>query len=236
MEYTKRNAIPHISVPRLRELMERRQLSGNEICRRANLGMGAVRDILSGKVKTPRLDTVAAISDVLDCDPAYLTGQIDTYHLPSEALVATGVVEAPVIGYVQAGNWVEADFLQDEPLDHVTVTRHPNFPNHDYVIFDVRGDSMDKIAPEGSRVVCVPWDKLGMEPRDGLIVVAERCMAGGAICERTVKRLRQIDGKTILMPESTNAQHKPIVMGRPRAEETVRVLALVVSVVNEIRY
>ena len=68
--------------------------------------------------------------------------------------------------------------------------------------------------------------------KDGMIVVAQRCIGGGAICEITLKRLRIIDGKPILMPESTNPTHKPIEVGGIRSEEEVTILDLAVSVQN----
>ncbi|MGE0108896.1 MAG: helix-turn-helix domain-containing protein [Bdellovibrionales bacterium] len=61
-------------VDNLRLLMEARSLSARRLSLMAGLGATAVRDILDGRAKFPRYDTVEALAGVLEVTPAQLMG------------------------------------------------------------------------------------------------------------------------------------------------------------------
>jgi transcriptional regulator with XRE-family HTH domain len=63
-----------ILIARLTDLMMRQDTNPCEVAEKAGLGFTAVYDIVYGRVKQPRSDTLDAIADVLNVSVAYLTG------------------------------------------------------------------------------------------------------------------------------------------------------------------
>lgn len=62
---------------RIRRRLEVTGLSAWDASKRAGLSHDAIRDIQRGKTKQPRRSTVVALCEVLECDPGYLTGELD---------------------------------------------------------------------------------------------------------------------------------------------------------------
>jgi transcriptional regulator with XRE-family HTH domain len=58
----------------LQELIEERRLNPRQVSLQAGLNATAVRDMLSGRAKSPRYDTLQAIAKVLGTTPAWLMG------------------------------------------------------------------------------------------------------------------------------------------------------------------
>lgn len=104
----------------------------------------------------------------------------------------------PVIGQVQAGSWTEA--VQR------TSGRMPSFsaqPPKNAFGLDVVGDSMNKIADEGTRIVVDPDDK-ALFPGKFYVVLNEHG-------ETTFKQFKVDPAR--LVPCSTNEGHKDILLG-----------------------
>jgi transcriptional regulator with XRE-family HTH domain len=76
MSEPKRKTV-EIDVARLERRLGVVGVTGQEASRRAGLGPDAVRDILRGKTRAPRISTLSALADALECDAAYLTGEQD---------------------------------------------------------------------------------------------------------------------------------------------------------------
>lgn len=119
---------------------------------------------------------------------------------------------APVVGYVQAWFWQEVDENQDVILERIPVIEDPRFKRAEYVAYKVRGDSFDEFVKDGGYVIAVPWSKTFMDARDGLPVVVEQVRDGGALRQRTLKEISVENGETLLIPRSTNPNHKPIAL------------------------
>lgn len=133
----------------------------------------------------------------------------------------------PVMGKVQGGNWREAD-------EDVSDTRKVPVRNDSRYItlrqyaLEVLGDSMDKVFPGGQFIVCVPWADTGRALKHGDLIVAERQKNG--LVEATVKRVKVINGKILLMPESTNPRfQKPLPLDDGDPHEDVKVTGLVIG-------
>lgn len=56
----------HHLIDNLRRLLETKEMSMNELSRRARLGQTGIADIMSGKTGSPRLDTLEKIAAALD--------------------------------------------------------------------------------------------------------------------------------------------------------------------------
>lgn len=104
----------------------------------------------------------------------------------------------PVIGQVQAGNWTEA---VQRPAG--TMPAFSTQPPRNAFGLDVIGDSMNKIAEEGTRIVVDPDDK-ALFPNKYYVVI------NGA-GETTFKQFKADPAR--LVPCSTNDDHQDILLG-----------------------
>lgn len=141
---------------------------------------------------------------------------------------------APVVGWVQADVWQEP--METEPTEFVHTTVHPRFPHAPHMVLDVRGDIFDKIAPNGSQVVAIPFAETGLTaPQNGQVIITEERTqlidsdsANQDSVKRTLWRVRDaVDGTKWLDPESTNSRYKPV-----KLSAHTRVFALVVKVIQ----
>jgi SOS-response transcriptional repressor LexA len=107
-------------------------------------------------------------------------------------------IEVPVIGWVSAGK--VADVGQLEEVDRIVVG---NLAPGEYFATEIVGDSVDRIAPEGARIIVNAADR---NPRDGNFYIFSH--RG----EPTVKRYRSRPVRR-LEPFSTNPDHEPIFIG-----------------------
>lgn len=212
---------------RLADLIATRGVSVNEASMQSIGKLGVIRDIISGRTKNPGYLTLQPISRYLGVSVAYLTGESDNM----DGSGSNNVVSVEVAGSVSAGTWVELDELQQEATESVEAIVDSRFPRMKYTSFKVSGDSMDKVAPDGAHVICVPWADTGLEPTDGAIVVCQQSTAGGSLIERTIKRLRRVKTKWVLEPMSSNPKHKVIEFN---GDTEVSILALVIQVTKKI--
>jgi SOS-response transcriptional repressor LexA len=130
------------------------------------------------------------------CEPSGCTTA--TVRCASRARPARLPIEVPVIGWVSAGK--VADVGQLEEVDRIVVG---NLGSGEYFATEIVGDSVDRIAPEGARIIVNAADR---NPRDGNFYIFSH--RG----EPTVKRYRSRPVRR-LEPFSTNPEHEPIFIG-----------------------
>lgn len=109
----------------------------------------------------------------------------------------------PVRHIVQAGAWFAEDLDAQAFARRLPIGPDPRFPASQW-LEEVRGDSVDRIIPEGGVAQVADWIELGLEPRDGMLVIARAVRDGGLLAERTIKRVRRKGRSVELWPESTN--------------------------------
>ncbi|GAN68309.1 LexA family protein [Acetobacter orleanensis] len=107
-------------------------------------------------------------------------------------------------GFIQAGVWQDTGlFSPQAPLEYVMVAPDERYPGLRRWAFTVRGDSMDKIYPDGTIVVAVSFFDLCRAPKTGDKVIAIRKEHG--LEEATLKEIEILDdGSVALWPRSTN--------------------------------
>lgn len=111
-------------------------------------------------------------------------------------------IDVPVIAWVQAGQLADVSALHDIPdLDTETVD---GLGPGDWFATDVRGDSMDRVSPEGSRVFVNASDRT---------LVAGRYYLFSLRGETTYKRYYD-DPVQRLEPFSTNPANRPIYLAK----------------------
>lgn len=152
---------------------------------------------------------------------ARLLGMSPTEVLKMAGLDLPPAIAVPMISWVAASQFAEVaegiDFSSEYPRIHVDYSRPTLFA------LEVVGDSMDRVAPEGSIIVV---DYLEKELSDRDLAVFSR---DG---ETTFKRFRA-DAKGVwLEPESFNARHAPIL---PAGDTEIEVVGRVVAVPRLLR-
>ena len=112
-----------------------------------------------------------------------------------------------VVGAVQAGQWNES---AEWPQDSHYVVKIVDDRYSQTIGLEVRGDSMNKIYPEGTVLICRNFDAMNELPPVGKRVIVRR-RNENSLTESTVKLLIVDDeGRGVLVPESTNPIYGPI--------------------------
>lgn len=112
-----------------------------------------------------------------------------------------------VEGKAQAGAFLDISVFDedyDKPILHAP--RSTKFPEARQYALQIVGDSMNKVFPDGSYVICANWADTGMRFKHGTRLHVERHQ--GQLTEVTVKRLVIEEGNMFLEPESYNTAHK----------------------------
>lgn len=123
---------------------------------------------------------------------------------PLEVLIdpADQSVRAPLLDEIQAGAFVEAaGDIERHDLRGVTRWVRVDYPKRTIFALQVRGDSMDRIVPEGG-IAVVDYSVKRLENGELGVFRADG--------KATFKRLRRTDTEEWLQPESDNPRHTPI--------------------------
>jgi SOS-response transcriptional repressor LexA len=206
---------------RLRALVKELGLTMAELERRSGVPYDSINKYLRGEVENPRGDTLDRLAKALGTTVVYLrTGLTDRKPLPSRAV--------PYRGKVAAGVWLEID-QAFEPEEWLPFNPVPQYPEGAVYCLTVEGDSIDRIAPQGSVLVCVDLYESGVTIRDGDLVIVERSKQQDGLRETTAKRVRSVPGGLELYPESSNPKWLPIFVPDDRRErdDTLQIKARV---------
>lgn len=201
--------------PIQREIRWRMNAAGynqKSLARAAGLNQTAVRDILKGRSRNPRADTLEALARVLDCTLDELTGSV----------TAVEIEESPravqVIGRAEAGRWVKQ--LESPLWDHYTVVPPPAMrlegaPRFGIEVHDV---SFNKVYNERDVLICVWVDDAERGPKSGDKVLMSRHDNEGRI-EVSIREY-QVDsyGTAWLWPRSTEPEYQQPVRFTPAAQ------------------
>lgn len=202
-------AMISIDRDRLRQLIQERGTTARAVSRAVGSNDTLVRDILSGKSKNARGDTMAKIAEHL----GVAVGDLMTGVEGPDDTAQEQLSELPMIGPVQAGAWLALDdSIQDEPtMMAVAVDRR--YPQTKQWLREVRGDSMNarNIYP-GDLAHIVEIIGSGVNLNSGMIVEVTRSRDGGGLREITLKEVEVRDDGLVLWPRSLN----------PRWNEPVR--------------
>lgn len=134
----------------------------------------------------------------------------------------------PVVGAVQAGYWAEPN---EEQLGEPEIL-HVQLPEMLRSVpvqgLRVEGDSMNKIYPAGTRLICASlYDLHEEDPIAGKRYIVRRTRADGAV-ETTVKEVEQdATGKWWLWPRSTDPRHQEPVPFDAKEGDSIEVTARV---------
>lgn len=201
-------------------------LSEREASRRATGNEFAIRNLKRGS--TPGVDLFQKLAPVLGTSAAYLAygdGAEEGAMLapPQPAWPPRNTI--PLIGEVAAGPWLPVDQEVDAPLyDDIAVPPDPNHPADWQFAAMSRGTSVNKIAPDGSILVCIDLRKARMAPRPRDLVIVEQRRAGGLEIMRTAKRYVETADGYELWPDSTDPRwQQPIAVAKGAHDDGIEI-------------
>ena len=124
--------------------------------------------------------------------------------------------DVPVIGAVQAGQWVESIEWPADERFMISVPPDPRYPSLKRQGFLVRGTSINRVFPEGTILLCISSILAQRDPSPGEYVVVQKRGRDGLI-EVTVKEFQLDDlGAPWLWPRSTDPAHQqPVQLPAP---------------------
>lgn len=192
----------HIFGKNLKALLDDKGISQTKLSKLTGFSEVSVSNWINKR--TPSQSSRVLIADALGCTEQDLMGYSDGYYAKSAGInLTTPTIEpiaatttAPVAGSIAAGDPSEAIEWTDE--------RHYIPPeilaaDPDTFILRLHGDSMNLILPDGCFVAVCP----NLEVKSGDIAAVK---VNGD--DATVKRIKFVDDLVLLIPESTNPEHK----------------------------
>jgi repressor LexA len=178
---------------RVRALRLAAGLSQNDLAEKLETTKATISKIETSAIQ-PSAAWAERLAALLGSDPSVLLFGAVSAGAPTRP---TSVRMVPVIGMIAAGNWREA--IQT-PEGHIAVA---GASPHMFAL-RVFGDSIDKVAPDGSYVT--------IDPTMPALVDGGLYAVQNGDGDATVKRFRKNPDR--LEPESTNPEHKTIELGR----------------------
>ncbi|RRN64669.1 helix-turn-helix domain-containing protein [Caulobacter sp. 602-1] len=216
---------------RIRERLEALRRNPREVSLSAGLGPDALRTILHGRSKSPRSDTLLAISKELQCDINYLLG-VTNKIWPSESIekrdngLLTGVRKLEISNNLSE-KWqdITSDISSSEEDKCYVVFNSdifgiPEFlPGYQHLEYVVDGHA-SSVAPRGSYVHCVAFfdHNLALKDNDLVILERQRISEGNnsiniAENQRTIRRLRIFGDNLVLqLPNPSSLADSEVVL------------------------
>lgn len=166
-----------------------------ELSEKTGIDKSLISNYLSGKYKAKQ-NNVYILAKALNVSEAWLMG----YDVPMERKLSPNeigeeIIQIPVYGKISAGKPIE---MVENIIDYIFLPTS-QVKNGEYFGLEVVGDSMDKIIPEGSRVVVRKQETIE-NGEIGVITVNGY--------DATVKRYEQDGDMVYLYPESNNPENK----------------------------
>ena len=187
---------------RLRAIITERGTTPRAVSRAIGSNDTLLRDILSGKSKNARGDTMAKIADHLGVPLHEFFAGMDGGE---EGGGAPALAELPLIGPVQAGAWLALDDTSQEEPQMMSAAVDRRYPHARQWLREVRGDSMNaRYIYPGDLVHMVDLIGSGVNLNTGMIVEVTRSRDGGALREVTLKEVEVTDDGYVLWPRSLN--------------------------------
>lgn len=210
-------------------------MTQSDLAKRANVSISEISKLERGERRLT-VDLLARLGDALGVLPPALM------QPPTEMVTSGGVPvdlaphkttsrRMPVMGEVAAGSWLDFDPLRSEPTDWLDFIPDMKLSTDHVYALKVRGTSLNRIAPDGSVLVCLDAVGAGIAIREGDLVIVTQSREGG-LREVTAKRVRRANGQYELWPESIDPKWQtPILLNGDDEGETVAVKAIVKYIV-----
>ena len=212
------------------QLIKERGLTRYSLAERIGVTEGTIRSGIKTAFANTAAGTLYKIAKELGISIESLLGKTP---LSGELIGdAAGETFLPIRYVTGGGGWVDVDdYMIDEPRMHQAII-DPRFRLKDQWYEELRGDSMDRLIPNGALMHAV--DAAQIKFKHGDIVVVERTRDNGGLIERSAKQVAFTAGGPELWPRSTNPKWRgPILLNEHEGDDTVsvRIAAVVLRAV-----
>jgi SOS-response transcriptional repressor LexA len=190
-------------------------------------------------------DNLATIARQFEVSFDWLATGAGSYSSALGPVVALPAERPKYAGTVQAGEFLPVDeyFNQDPEQVPEFVTNYPAFRKARQYAWRARGDSMNQAGiHDGMWVIgadAADYIDLYGDIESGEFVVVERTRYQGSERELTVKEIRYYRDRYELHPQSSNPEHKPIVVPHDHTVDgdgmEVKVIGVVLAVTADMR-
>lgn len=199
--------LPHgttMSLSLLRVYREKFELSQEAVAEATGLSVSQISRFESGK-RDPKLSDLENLAALFKISVGQLLGEAVSLRIP-------------VLSSVSAGRlWGQDGVYGHNALRHISVT---DLPPGDWFALEVKGDSMDRVAPEGSIIV--------VNTRDDRLIDDRFYVFATPSGDSTFKRYRSKPER--LLPYSFNPDHERI-----DPEGDILVIGRVYRVIHDLR-
>lgn len=167
----------------------------------SGLGKTAVRDILSGKTKSPTIETLGRLAFTLKCTVSYLLGDVDHPHKfrPSDEEISD-------VRITEIGTLLKAGIFQKPPKTLMSygtnvMYGHPSFPEHSLSLYRMGDDSMVAagILQNDVLTVAIPYNEEEFALYKHKFVVAVRYIVPPGLEEVSLREVAVKDGAISLI-------------------------------------
>ena len=138
----------------LRRRMLAQGFNQKSLARNAGLNETAVRDILKGRSRSPRIDTLEALARTLSCSVPDLTGGRDA----PKPQAKTDAID--VIGAVEAGVSHQSLVRPVDDWYQIELPKDRRYRDRPRIALEVRGSAAERFYKRGDVVVCVKPEEL----------------------------------------------------------------------------
>lgn len=185
---------------RIKEIRLQKNMTTNDVAERAGTTFQQVSRLERGERS---LDTewMEKISRALSVKPIEL--------LPKE-WQPQGIKTINVVGHVQAGLWQEAAQWDSGDFYQIAAPYYEEYEKKHLYGLEVKGESMNKVFPNGTCVICVPIDEWDSTIENGKYVIVERRNPKNSQIEATVKEFIKNESGVYLVPQSTDPSFSSI--------------------------
>lgn len=170
-------------------------------------GPDLIRNWKKGKAKSVSLETIQKIADYFGVSPGWVAfGRGET----------EGIRRVPVLSWVAASHFTDIDAVTE--ITEAPTIDVAGLPKADYFALEVRGSSMNLVAPEGATII-VRKDSGGP--------IANKYYVFGLDEGATFKRFQKDPDQ--LTPQSSDIDHRPIPL-----TADIHVIGQVVKVIRDL--
>lgn len=219
---------------RVRARVEALGASPITLARSVGLERGFINDILIGRKTSVRTDKIPLVARALNCDPRYLTGEIDQ-PTPEENVWSSHNSGMPVAGICETGAW-RRPIAMPKAQTIVPIEPDSRYRGAAQQCFEVRGDAMAPMRVlDGMYVITVDYQHFVERVRplaSGMLVVLRRERVELGEVELSVRTVDQRARRVLLRGSLDGAASEDIDTSAPPAGEELSIVGVVTRAVR----
>src|SRR5690606_36925580 len=195
---------------RLKNIIEEKGYSVMSLSRESGVPYTTIRSMIERNLTNASIDNVIKICRVLGIDVESLIDQRNGVVAEKKtSYITKPTISLPLYGDIAAGALSNVEPVTKDNVEYITLPKNMlgKYANRkDLFVLKVNGESMNKVIPNGSYVVCKPIEIEELKEDDIVIFSHDN--------EYSMKRFRRDEENHLLIfsPESTDRKYHDIVI------------------------